>query len=79
MEHILSLIGITLLCGLWMVFQLWLKRVDPQRDNYKPGCGACQSGSCGNAPQAGETTIRTDSINPASRPARGGNLSGVHE
>lgn len=79
MNHIFALLGITLLCGLWMVFQLWLKRVDPQRDNYKPGCGACQSGSCANAPGTGETTITTVSINPASRPARGGNRSGENE
>lgn len=79
MTYILSLIGITLLCGLWMVFQLWLKRVDPQRDNYKPGCGACQSGSCGNEKTTIETTITLESIEPAPRPGFRGNLSGENE
>lgn len=46
MEYLISLAAITLLCAVWMLLQLWLKRVDPNRDNYKPGCGACQSGSC---------------------------------
>ncbi len=46
MDYLLGLIGITLLCAAWMKFQLWLKRVDPERRSFRPGCGACQSGSC---------------------------------
>ena len=49
MEHLFALLGITLLCGLWIAFQLWLKRVDPSKGDYQPGCGACASnkdGSC---------------------------------
>jgi len=64
LHYLLALLGITLLCALWMRFQLWLKRVDPQRDGFKPGCGACKNGSCGTAPSSTETTIKFDSIAP---------------
>ena len=53
MNHFLALIGLTLLCAAWITFQLWLKRVDPNKGDYQPGCGACQSGSCD---KAGRTT-----------------------
>lgn len=46
MKHLLALIGLTLLCAAWIQFQLWLKRVDPDKGDYQPGCGACQSSSC---------------------------------
>ena len=46
MNHFFALIGITLLCAGWIGFQLWLKRVDPSKGNYQPGCGACGSGGC---------------------------------
>jgi len=49
MKHLLALIAITLLCAAWIKFQLWLKRVDPSKGDYQPGCGACASnkeGSC---------------------------------
>ena len=52
MKYLLALIGITLLCGVWIKFQLWLKRVDPDKGDYQPGCGACQSGSCDKAGNA---------------------------
>jgi hypothetical protein len=51
MTHLLALIGFTLLCAVWIVFQLWLKRADPERGDFHPGCGACQGGGCGNSPQ----------------------------
>ena len=46
MNHLLALIGLTLLCAAWIMFQLWLKRVDPNKGEFQPGCGACQSSSC---------------------------------
>ncbi|MCW8827640.1 MAG: hypothetical protein OQK94_01145 [Gammaproteobacteria bacterium] len=63
MTHFLALIGITLLCALWMAFQLWLKRVDPQRDDFKPGCGACQSRSCESAQGTSEKKITIEKSN----------------
>jgi hypothetical protein len=78
MNYLLALLGITLLCALWMKFQLWLKRVDPQRDGFKPGCGACQGGSCGTAPSTTETTIKLENIVPA-KPGLGGTPSGENE
>jgi hypothetical protein len=56
MKYILALIGITLLCAAWVKFQLWLKHIDPDRGDFHPGCGACQGGSCGNAPQKSPCT-----------------------
>ncbi len=53
MNHFLALIGLTLLCAAWILFQLWLKRLDPSKGDYQPGCGACQSSSCD---KAGKTT-----------------------
>ncbi|RLJ20661.1 hypothetical protein DJ031_05235 [bacterium endosymbiont of Escarpia laminata] len=45
--HILSLLGLMLLCGGWVLFQGWLSRQDPEYKGYKVGCGACkQQGSC---------------------------------
>ena len=61
--YLISLLGLTLLCAGWMMFQLWLKRQDPDRAGYKPGCGACQGGSCGAAPQEAESvTISPESL-----------------
>jgi hypothetical protein len=52
MTHLLALIGFTLLCAAWIAFQLWLKRADPERGDFRPGCGGCQGGSCGSAPKS---------------------------
>lgn len=64
MKHFLALIGITLLCVAWIKFQLWLKRVDPTKGDYQPGCGACGSskdgcspGGCATEQNNTETTI----------------------
>ena len=66
-DHLISLLGLTLLCAGWMVFQLWLKKQDPDRGSYKPGCGACQSGSCGAPAQQSETvTVNPDALRQSS-------------
>ncbi|MBL3591529.1 MAG: hypothetical protein JMN24_17350 [gamma proteobacterium endosymbiont of Lamellibrachia anaximandri] len=44
--HILSLLGLMLLCGGWVLFQGWLSRQDPEYKGYKVGCGACKQGNC---------------------------------
>jgi hypothetical protein len=59
-DYLISLLGLTLLCAGWMMFQLWLKRQDPERENFRPGCGACKGGSCG-AP-ADTATIHPESL-----------------
>jgi hypothetical protein len=84
LEYTLALLGTTLLCALWMGFQLWLKRIDPQRDDYKPGCGACQGASCGSAPGAPETgttetTIKLEKLVPGQHPDFRGNPFGENE
>lgn len=72
MDYLISLAAITLLCAVWMAFQLWLKRVDPQRENYKPGCGACQNGACGAEPTTTTTTINAENISGAAHSHPGG-------
>lgn len=63
LDYLIPLIGLSLLCAGWVVFQLWLKRVDPDRNNYQPGCGGCKGGACGTpTPHASETSITPDAI-----------------
>ncbi len=50
MTHILSLIGLSLLCVLWVIFQQWLAKQDPKYKGYQAGCGGC-SRSCGEKEQ----------------------------
>jgi hypothetical protein len=76
LNYLLALIGITLLCALWMKFQLWLKRVDPEREGFKPGCGACKGGSCATP---NETTIKRENIAPSVKAEFLGKLSGENE
>lgn len=79
MNYILGLIGITLLCAAWMKFQLWLMLVDPERQGFRPGCGACKSGSCSNAPTIEQSTIKIEQIRLPEEAGPGGNLSGDYE
>jgi hypothetical protein len=46
LSYILALIALPLLCVFWILFQSWLKKVDPDYKGYKSGCGGC-SRSCG--------------------------------
>ena len=46
LTHILSLLGLILLCVLWIVFQGWLAKQDSGYQGYKAGCGGCTR-SCG--------------------------------
>jgi hypothetical protein len=44
LNYLLSILGLAALTALWMVFQLWLKRHDPEQDGRCIGCGAnCKS------------------------------------
>lgn len=73
MKHLLALIGITLLCAAWVIFQQWLKRVDPSKGDFQPGCGACASnkggggcspGGCNTDNTLKETTVRLSETGP---------------
>ncbi len=46
LTHLLSLLALPLLCVLWVVFQGWLAKQDPDYGGYKAGCGGCTR-SCG--------------------------------
>jgi hypothetical protein len=40
LNHLLSILGLATLTALWVVFQLWLKKQDPDRDERCIGCGS---------------------------------------
>ncbi len=45
LNYLLAVIGLAILTALWTVFQLWLKRQDPQQEDRCIGCGAnCRRG-----------------------------------
>ncbi len=44
-SYLLSLIGLTLLCAIWVKFQLWLRKRSNNTQHFSPGCGACQNKS----------------------------------
>ena len=46
LTYIISLLALPLLCVMWIIFQGWLARQDPNYQGYKAGCGGC-SRSCG--------------------------------
>ena len=46
LTHFLAILGLVTLCAGWVLFQEWLKRIDPQKGEYRPGCGACSNDSC---------------------------------
>ncbi|MCP3852114.1 MAG: hypothetical protein GY694_18020 [Gammaproteobacteria bacterium] len=46
LTHIISLFALPLLFVLWVVFQGWLSKQDPNYKGYKAGCGGCTR-TCG--------------------------------
>ncbi len=46
LTHLFSMLGLAGLCALWVAFQLWLKRVDPDGRALAAGCGHCKGGAC---------------------------------
>lgn len=41
-----SILGLGALCGLWVVFQRWIGRVDPEQRGVEGGCGSCHEPVC---------------------------------
>ncbi len=39
--HLLSILGLVALCSGWVLFQLWLKRQDPDLEKRCGNCGSC--------------------------------------
>jgi hypothetical protein len=39
--HLLSILGLTALCAVWVLFQLWLKRHDPELEKRCHNCAGC--------------------------------------
>jgi hypothetical protein len=46
LDHLFGILGLVALCAGWVLFQEWLKRVDPEKGNFKAGCAGCGSCSC---------------------------------
>ena len=40
LKYLLAILGLTALTSLWVVFQLWLKKHDPEQEDRCVGCGA---------------------------------------
>jgi hypothetical protein len=40
LNYLLAILGLTILTSLWMVFQLWLKKHDPEQEDRCIGCGS---------------------------------------
>ncbi len=46
--YLVALLALVILCGLWAVFQQWLRRHDPDAEARSLNCGACERQSdCG--------------------------------
>jgi hypothetical protein len=43
--HLVAILGLALLCALWVLFQRWVGRVDPDGRNQEIGCSGC-AGVC---------------------------------
>lgn len=39
--YVLSVLGLSVLCGLWVVFQRWIARLDPGAPGVEGRCGNC--------------------------------------
>ena len=65
MNYLLSILGLAALTALWMVFQLWLKKRDPEQDGRCIGCGAnCKR-------HEGDEDLPTDSPGVGLKPTPG--------
>ena len=40
LDYLLAILGLAILTSLWMVFQLWLKKHDPEQEDRCIGCGS---------------------------------------
>ena len=41
LSYIIALLALPLFCVLWVVFQQWLAKQNPDYKGYKAGCGGC--------------------------------------
>ncbi|NEX21634.1 hypothetical protein G3480_15170 [Thiorhodococcus mannitoliphagus] len=44
LRHLIAIVGLALLCGAWVAFQGWLRRVDPNGRHIESGAGGCGGG-----------------------------------
>jgi hypothetical protein len=56
LNYLLSILGLAALTACWVLFQLWLKKQDPDRGEGCVGCSrGCESGNDG-APRPSDKT-----------------------
>lgn len=41
LTHVLAVVGLSVMCGLWFVIQQWVARHMPDRPSGCGGCGGC--------------------------------------
>lgn len=56
MNHVLSIVGLALLCGGWVALQRWIGQRDPESrgPESRTGCSSCSCGTggdCKNTPK----------------------------
>jgi len=42
--YLLAILGLAVLCGAWVAFQLWLRKSDPEGVSLESRCGHCDGG-----------------------------------
>lgn len=50
--HLFAILGLAALCAGWVLFQQWLRQVDPTADKSADSCTGC--GSCRHTPATPE-------------------------
>lgn len=61
-NHFFALTGLSLLCAVWVLFQIWLAKKDKSYRGYKAGCGACGKGSCSSKDTTSSLVVKKHKI-----------------
>ena len=40
-HHVIAILALAALCAAWVLFQRWLRRLDPHGRDLEAGCGSC--------------------------------------
>lgn len=46
LQPVLAVLGLSVLCGLWVLFQRWVAVQAPEMPGVEDRCGSCSSVSC---------------------------------
>lgn len=56
--HLAAIIGLVLLCAVWVIIQLWMKHLDPESNRATDECSGC--GPCGCKPSTRKDVDKGD-------------------